>query len=215
MYVKVCEFPSIIQQEYDLVFNLKSLFDHVHWLEYALLCAQCCVLVCGAYIDWAAHQGASIQSFVDDPVKVSGGAAELVHLRHAARKVLKPFCGASARQSLVGSIQPGTMEKHFALTPAAEALKNLASRGSSETILGVRLLQECTPEFIALSRMDKHQLAVFDRQPVINHHVYPLAELPELQDKSDNQGLFREASHLKDVLEWEEEEETWKWKIPA
>lgn len=129
MYVKVCEFPSIIQQEYDLVFNLKSLFDHVHWLEYTLLCAHCCVLVCGAYIDWAAQQGASIQSFVDDPVKVSRGAAELVHLRHAARKVLKPFCGASARQSLVGSIQPGTMEKRFALTSAAEALKNLASRG--------------------------------------------------------------------------------------
>lgn len=83
-----------------------------------------CLCVFCADIDGAAQQGASFQSFVDDPVKVSGGAAQLVHLRHAARKVLEAFSGASSGQSLVGSIQPGTMEKLFASTAAAEALRN-------------------------------------------------------------------------------------------
>lgn len=74
------------------------------------------------------------------------------------------------------------------------ALKNITSlshveqfrkqKGSFKTLLGISLLQECTPEFIALSRMDEHQLPVFDRQSVIYHDVDPLTELPKLQDKA-------------------------------
>lgn len=90
------------------------LLAHVNWSLFVLY-----VCVCGADINGAAQQGASLQSFVDDPVKVSGGAAELVHLRHTARKVLEPLCGASSRQGLVGSIQPGTMEKKTLCTYAS------------------------------------------------------------------------------------------------
>lgn len=53
-----------------------------------------------------------------------------------------------------------------------------------QNLLSIGFLQECTPEFIALSRMDKHQLPVFYRQSVIYHHVDPFAELPELQHRA-------------------------------
>lgn len=48
------------------------------------------------HINRAAQQGASLQSFADDPVQISRSLAELIHLRHATRKVLKPFSGASS-----------------------------------------------------------------------------------------------------------------------
>lgn len=32
--------------------------------------------------------------------------------------------------------------------------------------------------------MDKHELPVFDWQSIINHHVHPFAELPELQHRA-------------------------------
>lgn len=66
-----------------------------------------------AHIDRAAQQGASVQGLSDDPVQISGGAAELVHLRHTPREVLEPFGGASSRQSLVGAVQPnGALTAH-------------------------------------------------------------------------------------------------------
>lgn len=63
-----------------------------------------------AHIDRAAQQRASVQRFVDYPVKISGSAAELVHLGHTTSEVLKPFCGAASRQGLIGAVQPDTME---------------------------------------------------------------------------------------------------------
>lgn len=84
-----------------------------------LVCVSC------ANIDGAAQQGASFQCFVDDAVQVSGGAAELVHLRHAAREVLKAFSGASSRQGLVGSVQPGTIGITFCTNAGSrKALRN-------------------------------------------------------------------------------------------
>lgn len=55
-------------------------------------------------------------------------------------------------------------------------------------LLGVGFLQKCTPEFISLSRVDEHQLAVFDGQSVVDHNVHPFAKLPELQEQ--NRGGF-------------------------
>lgn len=52
-------------------------------------------------------------------------------------------------------------------------------------ILGVGLLQQSAPELSTLRRVNEQQLPVLHRQPVVNHHVQPLAELPELQRDSD------------------------------
>lgn len=71
-----------------------------------------CASVSSTCIDGAAQQGASVQSFADYPVQMSGSPAELVHLRHTTGEVLKPFSGASARQSLIGAIQPDTTLKN-------------------------------------------------------------------------------------------------------
>ncbi len=48
-------------------------------------------------------------------------------------------------------------------------------------LLGVGLLQQGAPELPPLRRVDEHQLSIFDRQTVVDHHVHPLPELPELQ----------------------------------
>lgn len=60
----------------------------------------------GTHVDGAAQQGAPVQGFTDDPVQVPWSLTELVHLRHTAGEVLKAFCGAASRQSLIGTIQP-------------------------------------------------------------------------------------------------------------
>lgn len=59
-------------------------------------------------------------------------------------------------------------------------LNNLAQAFSN--LLGISLLQQRTPEFIALSRVDEHQLPIFNRQSVIYYNIHPVAKLPELQD---------------------------------
>lgn len=70
--------------------------------------------VFSAYINGAAQQRASVQSFPDDPVQIPGSAFELVHLRHAAGEILKALCGASSGQSLIGAVQPDTeMQLHI------------------------------------------------------------------------------------------------------
>ena len=62
-------------------------------------------------------------------------------------------------------------------------------------LLGVGLLQQGAPEFPPLSRVDEQQLPVFDRQAVVDHHVHPLPELPELPTRSTMQPIS-----LKSVL---------------
>lgn len=54
------------------------------------------------------------------------------------------------------------------------------------TVLGIGLLQQCAPELTALCGVDKHELPVLDRKPVVDDHIHPLAELPELQHRKQN-----------------------------
>lgn len=49
--------------------------------------------------------------------------------------------------------------------------------------LGIGLFQQRTPELGSLCRVDKQQLPVLHRQPVVDYYVHPLAKLPELQDR--------------------------------
>lgn len=74
-----------------------------------------CARVFSTYIDGAAQQGASLQSFAYYPVQIPGSSAELVHLRHTTCEVFKPFGGASSGQSLIGAIQPDTILKKHTL----------------------------------------------------------------------------------------------------
>lgn len=57
-------------------------------------------------VDGAAEQGASLQSFADDAMKISGSLLQLIHLCHAASKVLKALGGAATRQRLIRAVQP-------------------------------------------------------------------------------------------------------------
>jgi len=62
------------------------------------------------------------------------------------------------------------------------ARRGLSAHCESWTVLlGVGLLQQGAPELPPLRRVDEHQLSVFDRQPVVDHHVHPLPKLPELR----------------------------------
>ena len=74
----------------------RSAFHVISFQEGAKLfyVSRWCARLSSTYVDGAAQQRASLQSFADYPVQVSGSAAELVHLRHTTCKVLKPFCGA-------------------------------------------------------------------------------------------------------------------------
>lgn len=56
-------------------------------------------------------------------------------------------------------------------------------RTPSAPSLCVGLLQQRAPELGALGRVHEQQLPVLHRQPVVDHHLHPLAELPELKKK--------------------------------
>ncbi len=58
----------------------------------------------------AAQQWSSVYGPADDAVEVGGGFLQLVHLRHAACKVLKALWRAAAWQSLIAAVQPGTQQ---------------------------------------------------------------------------------------------------------
>lgn len=49
--------------------------------------------------------------------------------------------------------------------------------------LGIGFLHQSAPELIVVIGVAVHQLSVHRRKPVINHHVYPLTEPPELEVK--------------------------------
>ena len=65
-------------------------------------------------------------------------------------------------------------------------LKNFLS-----VLLGVGLFQQRAPELGALHRVDEQQLPVLHRQPIIDHHLHPLAELPELQDRQKETSILQ------------------------
>lgn len=62
-------------------------------------------------------------------------------------------------------------------------LRRLAGWFGCLLLLGIGLLQKSAPELPSFSRVDKQQFVIFDRQPVVDHHVHPLAELPELETR--------------------------------
>lgn len=57
-------------------------------------------------VDGAAQQRSSLYGPADDAEEVVGGFPQLVHLRHAARKVLEALRRAAARQGLITAVQP-------------------------------------------------------------------------------------------------------------
>lgn len=59
----------------------------------------------------AAQQWSPFNGPADDAVEVGGGFVQLVHLRHAACKVLKALWRAAAWQSLITTVQPGTQQE--------------------------------------------------------------------------------------------------------
>lgn len=56
-----------------------------------------------------------------------------------------------------------------------------ARKPDLSVLLGVGLFQQRAPELRALCRVDKQQLPILHWQTVIDHHLHPLAKLPELQ----------------------------------
>lgn len=47
--------------------------------------------------------------------------------------------------------------------------------------LGIGLLQQGTPELVALGRVNKHQLPILHGQQVIHDYVHPFPKLPQLE----------------------------------
>lgn len=66
---------------------------------------------CSTDVYGAAQQRPPLYGPADDAVEVGGGFIQLVHLRHAARKVLKALGRAAAWQRLITAVQPGTQEE--------------------------------------------------------------------------------------------------------
>lgn len=73
------------------------------------------------------------------------------------------------------------------LKPQTNTYKHEHLFVGGRVLLGVGLLQQSAPELSAFSRVDEQQLAIFDWQLVVDHHVHPLPKLPELQSKKENQ----------------------------
>ena len=62
--------------------------------------------------------------------------------------------------------------------------------------LRVGLLQQGAPELVPLFRVDKQQLPILHRQPVIDDDVHPLAELPELKSERAEGLFFKESVEI-------------------
>lgn len=60
----------------------------------------------GTDVYGAAQQRAPLYGPADDAEEVGGGLRQLVHLRHAACKVLEALRRAAARQRFVTAVQP-------------------------------------------------------------------------------------------------------------
>lgn len=56
-----------------------------------------------------------------------------------------------------------------------------APRSSLPHLLGVGLLQQRAPELTAFLGVQEEQLPILGGQPVVHHHLHPLAVLPELR----------------------------------
>lgn len=72
-----------------------------------------CVQVCDADIYGAAQQRSSLHGPLYDGVKISGRFAQLVHLRHTTREVLKAFWRTAAWQGLIAAVQPDIHTHHI------------------------------------------------------------------------------------------------------
>lgn len=59
------------------------------------------------YIDGAAHEGASLQSFLHDLVELFGSFFHLVELSDPPSEILHGLSGVSSFQGLVGAVQSG------------------------------------------------------------------------------------------------------------
>lgn len=57
-------------------------------------------------------------------------------------------------------------------------------------LLGIGLLQQSAPEFVVVLRVTVDELPIDCRQPVIDHHIHPLSEHPELKVE-DSSVAFR------------------------
>lgn len=62
---------------------------------------------CLTHIDGAAHEGASLQSFLHDLVELFGSLLHLVELSDSTGEILHGLGGVSTLQGLVGAVQPG------------------------------------------------------------------------------------------------------------
>lgn len=63
------------------------------------------------YINGAAHEGASLDSFPHDLVHVAWSILDFKKLRHPACEVLHGFRGVPTFQSFVGTVEPWREEK--------------------------------------------------------------------------------------------------------
>lgn len=62
---------------------------------------------CLTHIDGAAHEGASLQSFLHDLVELFGSLLHLVELSDSTGEILHGLGGVSTLQGLVGAVKPG------------------------------------------------------------------------------------------------------------
>ncbi len=168
-----------------------------------------------AYIDGASKHRSSLHSFLEDEEEVCGGVLRLVHLAHAAREVLHRLHGASSFQGFIAAIQPEREAQEMTdLHKQVWRLKTRYDKTSRrilfcklKCILGIGLLQKCTPELSIVSGVDEHQLVPHTRESVVHHHIHPFIMLPELHNKVS---LIRVRGHWETV-----EREFREWDSPG
>ena len=52
-----------------------------------------------------------------------------------------------------------------------------------QVLLGISLLQQCTPKLIVILRVYEDQLSIMCWKSIINHDVYPFSKVPETEVK--------------------------------
>lgn len=80
-------------------------------------------------------------------------------------------------------------------------------------LLGVGLFHQSAPELAALCRVHKQQLPVFNRQPVVNHHINPLTKLPELQKEREKEREREIVSYkVTTTTRWQNVSHLWNYR---
>ena len=67
--------------------------------------------------------------------------------------------------------------------------------------LGVGLFEQRRPELVMRGRVDENEFSVERRQTVVNHHVDPLAVLPDLEMEHAGVVLNEQVVHRNHVVE--------------